>query len=452
LRQGILFLGMLICVLLSLRRPFFGALVILVTFVLRDTLVVETYKLFYLYHCPQILYIATIFGVFMTRSGRIHEFFPHDATDWGMLGFLLVLVSSALVNGVDVLDHKYIDLFFKAVVLYFLLSRLADTPRRGSLVAWTLILATAFLAQLAWRKYRAGEMVYARPYYRSSFHWFGLQLVVTLPLIGAMIARRSKLLVRLALFALIPLFVLVALRTHSRSAYLGVGLGLAMLGWYYRRRWYLALAAVPIVAFAIVHQPGIVTARLESIWTGKTAEGLEDQSIQSRFEQMRTAMRVIASDPLLGIGPRQFFMEYDQYVSEEDASGGSYTMHSVPLLILCEEGLLGFAVFYGLIVLGALRDAVLLARRARDHPSLRPVAIVAAGAAMGFLAWLGYGLAQPQMWVINIWGTLALAAACRRVVDAEVAALTAEGQGAAQLASAHAAPVPAGAQTEIVFS
>jgi O-antigen ligase len=244
----------------------------------------------------------------------------------------------------------------------------------------------------------------------------------------------------------------VSLRTHSRSAYLGVGLGLMLLVWYYRRRWYLLIAALPLIGYAVVHQPRLVTARLESVWTGRTPEGYEDRSIQSRLEQMRTAMRVITSNPLLGIGPRQYFLQYEEYVSREDAHGGSYTMHSVPLLILCEEGLLGFFVFYALIVLGVLRDAAVVARRARADPALAPTAIVAAGAAMGFLAWLAYGLAQPQMWVINVWGTLALVAASRRVADAQLAESVIAEEGQPQVARARPASLPARAQTEIVFS
>jgi len=447
--QALTLTGLAVICLLSLRRPFIGVLTILVTFILSDTVALETYGYFYWYHSPAALYVATLLGVLLVRGERLGEFVPRGMMDWGMLGFLLVMLISASVNGVQVFEHKYISVFFQCVVLYFLLSRLTDTPRRATIVAVAVILSTSYLAYLAWWKYRAGWMDYARPYYFSSWHFFGLRVVVTLPLIGAMIARKLWLPLRLTLFALIPLFVLVGLRTQSRSAYLGIGVGLLMLAWFHRRRWYYFALAVPIVAYAVAHNPQAVLQRLESIWTHRTGTGQYDQSIRSRLEQMRTAMRVIQSNPLFGVGPRQFFQTYEQWVSQEDQEGGSYTMHSVPLLILTEEGLLGVFFFYGLLVIGTLGSALFVTRRARSNPELEPTAIVAAGALMGFVAWLGFSLGQPEMWSINIYATVAVVSACRRIAVAHVAEVAAEAESAAE------GPVPAlppGAGTEIVFS
>jgi len=488
-RQALLIIFMCGIVFAAVRKPFIGALAIALSAILRDMLIAETYVYFFRYHCPEIIYITTIIGVFVTRGDRLHEFLPKNLVDWGMVGFLLALLLSALVNGVEIAGHKYIDLFFKAVVLYFLLSRLADTPARVSLVAAVLVAGTLYLAVEAWLKYRAGDVYYARPYLFSSYHDFGLQLCITLPVVGALvgakhmdrtwaiaaigvapIALAHKLLApfaivgafalyaalrrpstywlfRLYLFLYIPLFVLVGMRTQSRSTYLGLGFGLLMLAWYYRKRWYLQLIAVPLVAYAVAHNPQAVMARLQSIWTRKTAEGTEDQSIMQRIEQFHTAMRVIAAHPLLGVGPRQFFLHYDEFAGEA-FRGVTYTMHSVPLLILCEEGLIGFAIYYGLIVLGCLRDVVFVVRRARGHPALEILAPAAAGALMGFLAFLVYGLPNPQMWVINIYITVALIRASRIVAD---------GVLVEQAPSPHPfRPVPLGVrpaygETEVVF-
>jgi len=418
LRETVLFLWITACVVGALARPFFGALMILLHYVLKEVLIVETYGAFERYSCFEILYLATMAGVVVTQAHRLGDFMPRSMVDWGMLGFLMVMVASAMVNGVPVFDHKYIDLYFKATVLYFLVSRLADTPRRIIIVALCMVLATAYLVYLGWSKFRTGELSIARPYWFSSFHEFGLQIVITLPLLGALVLARIKPFLRALLFALIPLFVLVGMRSYSRSAYLGVGLGVVLLLWYYRHRWYVGFAAAPFIVYAFLHQPERVQARMQSIWSHKTALGTEDTSIAGRFEQMRTAMRVVAAHPLLGIGPRQFFLKYSQFVSAEDEKGVTYTMHSVPLLIMAEEGLLGFAVYYGLLVAGALRAARYAVRRARDDPELETVAVVAAGALMGYIAYIAYSLTQPAMWTINIYGTVALVEAARRVTAA----------------------------------
>jgi O-antigen ligase len=187
---------------------------------------------------------------------------------------------------------------------------------------------------------------------------------------------------------------------------------------------------------------------MESVWTRKTIDGVEDTSISMRLEQMRTAMRVIASSPLFGIGPRQFFVQYERYVSAEDWRGWTYTMHSVPLLILCEEGLLGFAAYYGLLVFGAFRAARFAGRRARGEPGLETVAVVAAGALMGFMAYFAYSLTQPGMWEINIYGTLALVEAARRVIVAHFGELAEAPAPAEAAVPGWAPPQPS---TQVLF-
>jgi len=485
LRDIIIVIWLIVCVVLTLRDPFFGAVAILVHFVLKEVLIVETYEFFLQLHFFAVLNIATLAGVLLTRSDRLGEFWPSGLVDWGIIGFFGALLLSSAVNSVEVIGHKYIDLYFKAMVLYFLLSRLTDTPRRVMITALALVAATSYLMFLAWSKVHMGYLVYARPYWFSSHHDFGLQLVITLPLIGALVsghfattervaavlllllfgfftreclwleATRPALVgvgitlmlaaalmlgqaalgARVALFVLLPFFVLVSLRCMSRSAYLGAGLGLAMLMWYYRRKTRVIILSIPFIAFAIYHQTERVQARLESIWTQRLATGEEDVSIDMRKEQFRTAMRILSAHPVLGIGPRQFLLRYYEWVSPEDFRNWSYTMHCVPLLILTEEGMIGFAIFYGLIALGALRDARRAAIRARGEPELEDVAIVGAGAFMGFLAWMGFSIGQPAMWTINIYGTVALVEAVRRVTEAhflaveERAAEEAEAQG-----------------------
>jgi hypothetical protein len=124
-------------------------------------------------------------------------------------------------------------------------------------------------------------------------------------------------------------------------------------------------------------------------------------------------------------------------------------MHMVPLLILCEEGLLGFFFFYVLLALGSLRDAWFVVRRSRGDPEMQTTGIVAAGGLMGFIAFLAYGLGQPQMWIANIYGTVALVTATRRVTDAYLATQAAY-QAAPQDAAATA--LPGTPTTQIVFT
>ncbi len=446
-------------VLAPLRWPFFGVLSILATFVMRDVIFAERFDLFYDLHGPQILFITTFMGIFINDPGRVREFLPQGTVDFGMLGFMAVMIISAILNGdKHIWWNKYIDMFFKAMVLYFLLSRLTNSERRVLIVAFTLIVCTTYLVYVAWDKSRTRGYHFARPYSFSSQHSFGIQLILTLPLIATMIswqARKHVRLrrwVRLVLLGLVPLYVLTGMRTGSRSSYLGVALALVLIAWYYRRKWYYLILASPLVVFALVHQDPRVFERVSSIWTGRTAQGEKDPSISSRFRQMHTAWTIFLAQPLLGIGPRQYFVRYLYWAAPEDIAGeGRYTMHCVPLLILAEEGLAGFCTYYFLIVVGALLAAWRTVRcaRTRASPELRNLALVASGCLMGFFAWMAFSLGQPGAWTINIYAMVALVVAAEKVALAIVYGEAAERVEATQQAAAF---LPSGATTEIVFS
>jgi len=448
MRMAVMLLVVGIVLVMSVRRPFWGTLAILASYMIWPIVLEETWGYFYWWHIPQALYLAALVGVAV--NGRyMSRMIPRNAMDYGMLGFLLVMVISCLLNGVDVFENDRVDYFFKCTVLYFLLSRTADTPRKLALSVLCTGFCVAYLAYTAWWKYRAGLITPALPSWSTPVHEFGLQLVLGVPLLGVMIGRRLWLPVRVALLGSVVLCVLVAMRTESRSTYLGVGLGLLMLAWFHRRHVLLLLLALPLVAFAVMHNPADVLQRLESIWTHQLPTGEEDRSIQSRYEQVDTALRIISSDPLLGIGPRQFLMRYLDWVPEEEKHGeGRYTMHSVPLLILCEEGITGFIMYYGLMALGCLLAARRMLRRARDNPELQPVAVAGTAGALGFISFLGYGIGQPAMWHISIYACVAIVSACEEYVARSVAA---EDETTEVEFGRVALAAPGGAQTEVVF-
>ena len=456
LRPAAALIGLVLAVMLTLREPFLGALFLVACLILRDALMVETNgSFFYWYHGAEVLYIATLVTIFLTRTDRLREFLPRNLIDWGMLGFMLALLVSGMMNDIGPMQwsyNRYINLFYKSLVLYFIVSRLTDTERRVLLLALVIIGCTTYLAYKAWRKSRTGELNPARPYYRTLFHDFALQLILTFPIIASLLTyRKLRWYLRLALFACLPLYALVVMRTKSRSSYLGLGVSLVLLAWTYRRRWPLMLLATPVLIFAITHQTPQVQQRLESIWTHETPAGKKDLSIDSRFRQMRTAYNVFSAHPLVGIGPRRFLMRYLDYAKAEDIqygqSRGRYTMHCVPLLILAEEGLAGFLTYYTFIVGGAFLAVRETIRRARGRPELRALGIVGSGCFLGMCAWMAYSLTAPALTTSNIYATLALVWAARHVARARAYELAAAGETPE---AAPAAPPPG--TTQLVFT
>jgi hypothetical protein len=441
-----------------LRWPFFGVVSILGTFVLYDVIFAERFDLFYELHGPETLFITTFLGILLNEPDRLRDFVPRHVVDFGMLGFLAIMLISGILNNVPylLLGNKYVSMFWQVVVFYFLVTRLTDSEKRVLTLTFTLIATTSYLVYVAWDKSRTKDYHFARPYSFSSHHDFGAQLLLTLPLIGTMVTWQARERVRLwkwvriALLLLIPLYILTGMRTQSRSAYLGLAVVLPLLLWYHRRRWSLALLASPVILFALLHQDPRVFASIESIWTHQTPTGQPDPSIGSRFRQMNTAMNIFQSHPILGIGPRMFFYQYLQWASPEElTSEGRYTMHCVPLLILTEEGLFGFVTYYLLIVGGTFLSAwrTLRAARMRDRPELTTMAIVASGCLIGLIAWVAFSLGQPSAWTFNIYATFALVVAAEQVALRLLDEETAEEPAAPPVVN----PFAPGA-TEVVFS
>jgi len=144
MRYALVVLSLCLVFIFSLRKPYVAVLALVAAAILRDMLRVETWGFFLDIHGYEVLYIAALVGSLL--NGRIAEFAPRNLVDWGMLGFLLTLIISAVANGVEIGGHKYIDLFFKATVLYFLASRLADTPQRAPLETGWARLFTSYPA------------------------------------------------------------------------------------------------------------------------------------------------------------------------------------------------------------------------------------------------------------------------------------------------------------------
>jgi len=432
--------------IITFRDVFYGALAILATFVLFPVVVEQTYGYFYRFHIPQVLYAVTLLSLLAAGKRYLPRLAPRTLPDWGMIAFLLVMTASSIANGDDPFTNRRVALFFKAAVLYFLLSRTADSPKKVLAIVWVIALSAIYLAFISWRKYRTGEVAYARPAIWMSIHQFGMQLVIALPMVGALI-RRVRLPLKFLLLGCVGLIVLVGLRTQSRSAYLGLGVGLVMLGWYHRKQPVLLIPALLLVSYAVLHNPERVLLRLQSIWTHRTPTGEVDRSIESRFAQMDVALRVFKSSPLLGIGPHRFFETYLDWANERQAGflGGRYNMHSIPLLILAEEGLAGILTYYGLLMLGSFLTVVRIARLTRGKPEMEALAVAGAAGSMSFVAFLAYGLGQPSMWQISIYGTVALVSAAEYCA----LAIAQEREAPQETEVDFARPQPA---TEVVFS
>jgi O-antigen ligase len=143
----------------------------------------------------------------------------------------------------------------------------------------------------------------------------------------------------------IPALILAALAlatTFSRGGWIGVVLSVAVLGganWLRggvsRGSAFTAAAAVSLVLLCLFI-PNPVSRRLSEDDNG---------SAHSRVPLMHLAYRVIAANPVLGVGANNFAAVMNDYAGSEFRHEWIYTVHNEFLLVCSETGLIGLVAY-----------------------------------------------------------------------------------------------------------
>jgi hypothetical protein len=158
-----------------------------------------------------------------------------------------------------------------------------------------------------------------------------------------------------------------------------------------RRVWMLGAAAT-------------VAALLVAVFPFRIVDRTSLEAIGMRAEMARTAGRLLATEPLFGIGVGQFFERSGEFIRDPGvhAQYPHENAHNNFLQILAETGLVGMTVF--LWLLAATGQAVVRSLRSGDHRA------VLSGAAAGLCAFLltclaGHPLLMTEP-ALAFWGVL----------------------------------------------
>jgi len=132
--------------------------------------------------------------------------------------------------------------------------------------------------------------------------------------------------------ALVMPALLVALAlTFTRSAWVGASVGIASL---LLMKDFRLVGALPVLlAIGIAVAPPQVTQRFYSMFN------LTDPTSRDRVAMMREGVRMIAADPLTGMGPNMVEREYIRFRDPEAVERVNPHLHNVPLQIAAERGL-----------------------------------------------------------------------------------------------------------------
>src|SRR5262249_54160679 len=148
-----------------------------------------------------------------------------------------------------------------------------------------------------------------------------------------------------AALVLPALAVAVAL-TSTRSAWVGVCAGAALLFALKDFRLFAVLPIVAAIFFALA--PGMITKRFVSMFANKDPTRLAPRL--HRVAMIHEGERMIAAHPLTGVGPNMVQKRYADYRGDDAVNKVNPHLHNNPLQIAAERGLPALALWLWFLV------------------------------------------------------------------------------------------------------
>jgi O-antigen ligase len=222
---------------------------------------------------------------------------------------------------------------------------------------------------------------------------FATILLLVFPLGLLRLQQVRKRYARMTLYIVLGLMIMAVITTYSRSAWLTIAVIILSFVIIYRH-WKVLLIVCLFITLGLVVYHDEVIQRL------KPEDGKRDPSIIDRKATIQAGMLMFYDHPLFGVGINQSNELMPEY---KDKTGvESYNrhvgVHNVPILILIENGLLGFMAYFGFAAYLFIR----LYRRALK-PSDDGKHLIAQACLWSMLAFYIQNQFQPFIYIPLLW-------------------------------------------------
>jgi O-antigen ligase len=319
-----------------------------------------------------------------------------------------------------------LDLYFKSLIIFWLIGVLVDTRRRlRQLVTWLTLLTipisgTAIVHFMTGAFVQGGDsaapriMGYDAPL-TANPNDLALVLCMLLPLAVAVAAGQRRLLARLLFSAIACLDIVAVIITFSRTGFLTLS-ALAALALFklFRGRWW-GLGAVVIVGFGLALLPFLPEGYVQHMGTITAIETDPTGSAQERWSDTLTAANLVLANPLTGAGAGM------STIALNEARGPSWVpVHNVYLEYATDLGLPGLVFF--LLVLGSCyRKVVQVVRQTARVAADWDFRCIALGVQMTLVAFIVSGFFHPVAYHFHFYYAAGLSVALAVVWEHEYA-------------------------------
>ncbi len=264
-----------------------------------------------------------------------------------MFAFLFLVLVSILFSS----DRFASALYLKKLLKYFLVFLLYTYLTRGQIekgLKWIFLVAGASAFWGICQYFWFGEVDLLHRIDGFMSHWMtfsGQLMICAVALASYMVflwrTRSLESWRNRVLLLCFPLILFALLLTMTRSAWIGVAGGLFFLVASIKFRW--VAAGVLVALLVLVFLPASFKVRLYSGFD------LRDTTTRGRIEIFQTGFRLIAANPLTGVGPRMVAKEAGNYRQEQEFPEWAYQhFHNNFLQIAAESGIPALLVWLGL--------------------------------------------------------------------------------------------------------
>jgi O-antigen ligase len=191
--------------------------------------------------------------------------------------------------------------------------------------------------------------------------------------------------------------------TYTRGAWIGFAAGVLVVAATVRRGRWLLLVGLVLLASAALVAPRELRHRFLSM------ADPEEAGVRERVYMWRSGLAMWRERPVLGVGPGGVKREYPRYALPEAIKKGTSHVHSTPLQILVERGVLGLAAWLAIWAAFFTRCIGRLRRLPREAVVPRALVVGSLAALAGFLvAGLSeYNFGDSEV-VMVAWALMAL--------------------------------------------
>jgi probable O-glycosylation ligase (exosortase A-associated) len=348
MRDLLVFLVVLLTLPISFRRPFVGMLVFSWLAYMRPQDLCWSFARdmrlsFY-------VAIAMLVGWWANERGR-RRFARWDIRSKMLLTLAaLVAISYSMASYQSEYYNRYFIEFLKIIIVALFTSGQVDSRARFRGLTWMIAICLAFYGVKGglFGLLTGGASILRGPGgMLEDNNDFALAMAMNVPLLWYLgYNDRAIPFVRILTRIGIVLTVITISLTHSRGAFLAL-VGTALwISWrsghLFRAGFSLMMSAAAFLIFA----PASVLIRIQSIGDPN------ESSARARLVAWRTALRMIADNPVFGVGLRNFQPRYVDYAKErlEDGTIQTYVAHNSYLQIWAESGSLAFGVYLLLLI------------------------------------------------------------------------------------------------------